>query len=515
MFRAVAIVLVVLVVGVAAIGCLRSQAAPQIGKLEDLLGGRPVRYSRELVAYVRAAGALPDIVGVMDDKARVLVAVARLADTELTTYQPAEGERGPAPQKRFVRDLALGFLVHSNLYLNSETTRQLLGERVRDSDDLRTQLLLAPIVDSLLGSATRSAMPMPDAPLDLQPAVTSWIDWTAKQLASGPDPMRVELVLVRIAALGRYGTQLGLADRIRPMLDTIISARGDVALTAGAPAARFDLLAHALAARYDLGVVARGYYIPSLPRTVDPVDPWRALREAPGAAQRDVSAAFDALVTPLYARVIHYDIHTHERIRDAFAQGGVDPARRSRLVRRLLFLRADELGPFDMTGIGDGPMILPNGPDRIIEQVARILADEPAILDGDAALRETVGQLALRPFDAAGYVSRDELLVTLHPLFMRWLRTAPETTRIAVLKSWSTSIRELAARTDGHIYYANEASIARLIALAELAPGVGLADEARATCDAVIASPAAAMTLRTHEVLVRGATIARALLTSS
>lgn len=514
MFRALAIVFVV-AASVAATGCLRSQATPQAATLDDVLGGRPVRYSRELVADVRAAGALPDIVDVMDDKARVLVAVARLTDVDLTSYQPAQGERGPAPEKRFVRDLALGFLVHSNLYLNSEPTRQLLAERVRDSDDLHTQLLLAPRIHSLLGSTTRSAMAMPDAPLDLQATVTSWIDWTSKQLASRPDPMRLELVLVRIDALGRFGTQLGLADRTRPLLDTIIAARGDVALTAGAPSARFDLLVHALAARHDLGVVARGYHIPSLPRAADPVDPWRVLRDAPGAAQSDTNAAFDAFVAPLHARVIHYDIHTHERIRDAFALRGVDPARRARLARRLLFLRADELSPFDTTGIGDGATVLPNGTDDIVNLAAQILADDPGILDGDAALREAFGQLALRPFDSAGYVSRDKPLVTLHPLFMRWLRAAPETTRIAVLRSWSTSIRELAARTDGHIFYANEASIARLIALAELAPAVGLADEARATCAAVLASPPAAATRNTHKILVRGASVALDVLTSS
>jgi len=491
--------------------CAHSTGLRQVDRLADALDARPVRYSRSLLERVREAGALQDVVDVMDDKARVLITVARLADSDLTAYQAVAGESGPVPDKRVVRDLALGFLVHSNLYLNSEPTRQLLAERVRDADDLRTQLLLAPILDSLLGSTTRTAMALPEATLDLHPAVASWIDWTTAQLAKPFDPLTFELVLVRVEALGRFGTDLGIADRAGTLLDTIIAARGDFALTAGAPAARFDLALHALAARYDLATVARGYHVPALPRASEPLDVWTALRDTGRIATPRANAEFDALVAPLIEPVIHYDIYTQQRIREAFALVGVDDTRRSAMLRRLLFLRPNELSPFDTKQLHD-VMVLPRGPNDIIVQAARILADEPAMLDSDRAARDAVGRLAFRPFDTTGDTARDQPLVLLHPVLMRYLRAAPDKARIEVLRAWMTSIRELAARTDSHIYYANEASIARLVALAELAPGVGLADEARATCDAVIASPAAAMTRRTHEVLVRGATIARALL---
>lgn len=59
MFRAVVLTLLV---RIAATGCLRSQAMPQIAKLEDVLGDPPVRYSRELVADVRAAATVALVV---------------------------------------------------------------------------------------------------------------------------------------------------------------------------------------------------------------------------------------------------------------------------------------------------------------------------------------------------------------------------------------------------------------------------------------------------------------------
>jgi hypothetical protein len=508
--------LFVLLLGAVGAGCLHGGNAPQIAKLEDVLGTRPVRYSRNLVERVRAAGALQDVVGVMDDKARVLIAVARLDDADLTEYQPAAGESGPAPEKRFVRDLAMGFLVHSNLYLNSEPTRQLLAERVRDMDDVRTQLVLAPILDSLLGSATRSAMAMPDAPFDLRATVTSWIGWSQTQLAKPPDPMTHELVLVRIAAIGRFGARLGIRDRAATFFDTIIAAHGEFPLTAGASAARFDLAAAALAARYDLDVVGLGYYIPELARAGEPLDLWAAMRDAPQVARPDADAAFDALVAPLQERVIHYDIHTHTRIRDAFALRGVEPARRTRLLRRLLVLRPDELGAFDTSGLhSGGGTVLPSGPDDIISMAAQILAGEPTMIETDAKLRETVASLAASAFDATGNTSRDEPLVTLHPLFVRWLRAEPEATRIAVLRRWIASIRDLIKRDDSHTFYATEASVDRLIALAALGPGVGLADEVREICEAVIAASASPVNRNTHAILVRAATLARGLLTSS
>jgi hypothetical protein len=75
------------------------------------------------------------------------------------------------------------------------------------------------------------------------------------------------------------------------------------------------------------------------------------------------------------------------------------------------------------------------------------------------------------------------------------------------------SIRELAVRTDSHIYYATHVGSSRMLLLAELAPAFGLAAEARALLDEMVASPLPSPANRNmHAILVRSATIARSML---
>jgi hypothetical protein len=494
------------------VSCAGNDQIRRLDVLSDELGDRPVAYSRTLIERVRATGELPDVTDVMDRKAHVLAAVVRLRDADLTDYRLATGEQ-TAPPKTFVRQLAVGYLAHSNLWLNSQEARQVLAERLRDSGDEREQLLLAPVVDALLSSATRRAMALPQAPMSTD-FVGGWMSWVEAALERAPDPVTHELVLLRVHAIGRFGAQLGL--QARDLFRSIVKRRGVAPLTAGAPGADQDLMRAAIEALYDLDVQARGYHIEPLPRAGTRLDLWATYRDVPLPTHPDADARFDRLAAPLFTQPIRYDKDTHRRVEDAFALRGVDPAKRTKLLSRLLALRAGDVSRFDTTGMDHSyPIVIPDGVPELFTQAARVLAKDPAWIDRDRDVRRTVEALAVRPLDTTGSISNDHSIAILHPVFTRLLRAHVQADRAAgttILKTWIQSIREVVARTDSHTYYATEVSSGRMMLVAELAPAFGLASEGRAVLDQVIASPLPSPANRnTHAILVRSATIARQL----
>ena len=445
----------------------------------DPFGARPVLYDAALIIRVRGIGTLPDHSEVMAEKARLLIAVANLSDRELT-------ELAGVP-KTFLRELAVGFLAHSNLYGNIEEARAFLNERVRTSTDEREQLLMAPVFRDVLRSKDARAIAL------------AWLDWIERALVRMPHPVALELAHARIVQLGRAGTRLGVATQVRGLCDAIIAAGGAFALTA--TGGERELFQAAVAARYDLEHPSDPYYIEELPRAR--FDLWAAYRDAPRAAS---DAEFDRLAAPLLAPQIHFDMQIFETIATCFALSGVSVDRRARLLLRLLSLRADELGAFDPRGAPDF-VVLPRGLPEVFAAAAHALATNPDLL-ADGAVRREVAELAVRPLEH----DHDAALYELQPLFVAVLRELDVASARPILASWMQVVRDAATRKDGDLYYTTNIAIARLLALVELGPRAGL--DVAPLIEEVAASPQPSPGARyTHAVLVRGAAIARATLT--
>jgi len=229
---------------------------------------------------------------------------------------------------------------------------------------------------------------------------------------------------------------------------------------------------------------------------------WAVYRDLPRTAS---DGEFDQLAAPLFAPQIHFDAHTFERIATCFAVRGVSASRRAKLILRLLSLQPADLSKFDPTGVPDFT-VLPRGVPELFTAAAIVFARaNPSEMDtllDDGELRRKVAELAVRSLGDRDY---DEGLYLLHPVFVTLLHRGDAK---PILAKWIQDVAETAARKDGDLYYITNIAIARMLALAELAPGVGL--DVAPLFDAVLASPQPSpAAIYTHAVLVRGAVIAR------
>lgn len=381
---------------------------------------------------------------------------------------------------------------------------------------------------------------------------------SARGLAGAPDPVALEALLVRLEILGRHAAPRGLAPETRALLDEVIAARGRFALTSGVPGADRDLVRLAAAARHDLdhppeGVARR----PSPQRTVfDPRRDALELEPAGGRVSADQAAArlatldaelarmtrsssrcavivrlaswvpveeadrrFDALSAPVFrGDEILTSAESTCRIVAALSLPGVAIERRARFLSRML--RAANARPYDSQGDdGGGHIPGPAGiPVYVSAPAARQLAGHLAWIDASPQLRTDLAELALAPLGTGA--GDDELRVELQPAFEHLLafhaKAAPGADRqeaVAILEAWMATIRTIVPRDDLGYIYAHDAAIARLLAIAELAPRFGLTEPARALLAEVAAAPLPSpRQAYLHPALVRAAGISLAAL---
>lgn len=503
--------------------------APElVDQIGDLLDRKPVEQSRRLVAQIRAAGRVHDTTDVMDRKAAFLMALASLADHELTEYRLAPEERGPPPAKSFARYLALGYLARSSMFANVATVGPFLRERLRTSRDDRELLLLAVHVPAMLSG----------------PLVTEWIDRAPARLAGAADPIALEALAVQLRAIGRAG-----GEPARPLLRSIVEARGVFPIASGVPGADRDLVRVAAAALHDLDVAVTGNPAEPTPMRAR-FDPWRdwldrepaggtpareattrRLAELDGELARmtssdsrcaviariaeavplsDADARFDQLGAPLFdGDRLRFSGESLCRISAMLELEGVAVDRRARFVVGLLGLK--DIGPYRNDG-DSGVTVLPDE-GHVAMLVARHLAKHPEWIDQSAELRAVVAAAARQPLGANA--NADEMLGILRPVFERLLAGADRTEAIAIATAWIATIRETVARKDVHYIYGIQAAEARMFALAELAPSLGLTEQARALFAEVAASPMPSPGHKyMHPGVVRAAQIARVALAS-
>ncbi len=488
------------------LSCAHRAGERELDGLADALSESKVVSAARLVAHVRAVGRLPDVSGIMTHKARLLVSIARLRDEDVEPYRTPEGELRDAA---WLRRLAVGFLVRSNLYLNQQEVRELVSERMAGGTDALEQLLLAPLRDAVLEPATRAGALGDHVPQYAHALMSSWLGWIRASLDHPFDPVTFELVCARLDTAGRYARLVRLDSDVRALAEAVIGTRGDVALTRGVPGASLDLLRAALGTRYDLDHMTRPQTV-GMPRTHRMYDPWASLRDDPRPLRADANDRFAALAAPLLRRPMPFDASTYGRIRDAFAVRGVDRDRRAALLASLLTLRDGDVARYDASR-DDEMTVVPHGPTALMHEAARALAAEPDWI-AHPKIAEVVAQLARRPFDPSGDLDRDEPLLTLQPVAADLLRARAASdvpSAVAIARAWMTSVRSILPRVD-NTYYASPVAGARLISLAEVAPRLGIVDDVRALCAAVIAAPLPHESLQhVHADLVRSATVAR------
>jgi len=506
--------------------------APElVDQIDDLLDRKPVELSRRLVAQIRAAGRVHDTTDVMDRKAAFLMAVIRLTDRELTDYRLAPDEHGPAPAKSFVRYLALGYLAHSGMAANVASVTPFLRERLHTSRDDRELLLLAVHVPTMLSPAM----------------VTEWTDRAPARLAGPPDPIALEALLLQLRAIGLAARGV----QAKTLLRGIVDARGAFPIASGRPGADRDLVRVAAAALHDLdGPVPGGR--PSEPTpvrarfdprrdwldgepangTVSPAATTRRLADLDGELARMTSSEsrcavlarlaaavpraeadtrFEQLGAAVFAGArLRFTGESLCRISAALAVEGVTIERRARFMIRLLALT--DTGPYDSAADGGGVSVLPDS-GHVAMLVARHLARHPEWVDQSAELRTVVVAAARQPLGASA--NADEMLGVLQPVFEHVLAGAERSDAIAIATAWIATIRETVTRKDVHYIYGIEAAEARMFALAELAPTLGLAAEAGALFAEIAASPMPSSGHKyMHPGVVRTAQIARVALAS-
>ncbi|WP_438003344.1 hypothetical protein WME89_31170 [Sorangium sp. So ce321] len=476
------------------------------------LRGEPLVFSRLLVARLRTV-----------HDPRVLLPLAARGEERATAYQLGPDEPGPAPPRSLVRHLALASLPASWL-VNDQAGRRLVLDRLREGADARELLLLHGAAAALLREPPSGdpARARGDAGPSL---LRAWLPDLARRLDGPADRVALELVLRRLADVGTYAARFGVGPEARALVERVLAARGELPLTQGLAGAARDLAEVARGALHDLDVPQRSLAGADLPPPrrdrfrvwADWLDAEPAGGEVPAADAlarvRDLDAElaalrfsaprcrvieelgqwlppdeaprrFDALVAPvLDGERVRLSTEALCRMRVALRLGGVDEARRVRLLLRLLSATPAQIGPRDTSGDEPRPALgAPLDEDPVGEVAARALAPNLGWIDRHADLRAWLEAQALAPVPSGARAA--ERWSLLQPAFERALalhasggpEARPEAAR-AIVRAWMASIRAAEARQGAAHALAGEIASARLRALGEHGGRAGLADE--------------------------------------
>ncbi|WP_437963731.1 hypothetical protein WMF04_28875 [Sorangium sp. So ce260] len=483
------------------------------------LRGDPLVFSRLLVARLRT---------VRDPG--VLMPLVTRSEQSITAYQLAPGEPGPAPPRSLVRHLALASVPAPWIMNNHPEGRRLVLDRLRESDDAREQLLLHGAAAALFEEALRDdpARARGDAGPSL---LRAWLPDLARRLEGPPDRVSLELAIRRLADVGTYGARFGVAPEARALVDRVLAARGELPLTRGIAGAARDLAEVARGALHDLEVPPRSAAAADLPPPrrdrfrvwgdwldaepaggkVPAADALARVRDLDGElatlrfhAPRcrvleelglwlppdEASRRFDALVAPVFdGERVRLSTETLCRMRVALRRGGVDEARRVRLLLRLLSATPAQIDAFDRRGDAQHPALTPLIDGASVGAVAaRALERNLGWIDRHADLRAWLEAQALAPVPPGRPAAARWSL--LQPAFERAVAlhasggpaARPETAR-AILRAWMESIRAAEAQRGVTHAFAGEVVKARLRALGEHGQRAGLAEEIGAFLD--------------------------------
>jgi hypothetical protein len=218
--------------------------APQLVEaLAAELGRRPLRFDNATFHWLDALGSVGDTTDVMPEKARLLLRVAALKPDAIGDYQRLPEERGPTPTATQLRARALAHLALSNLFLNDGRVRRFLLDKALQSSDPREEGLLAFAAANVFRGSGEAKY--------ARPLLEHWLAQSRRRLSEPPAPATLEVLLSHLNYLGAYADRNGLETQVRPLLQGIIAADGEVPLTLGQRGGAQDLLVRAAQALDD------------------------------------------------------------------------------------------------------------------------------------------------------------------------------------------------------------------------------------------------------------------------
>ncbi|MFO0677035.1 MAG: hypothetical protein U0169_10890 [Polyangiaceae bacterium] len=412
-----------------------------------------------------------------------------LPETSITPYVLAPEEAGPAPSRRLVHYLAL---LHAPDPMNDHVSLQRLREHLARTSDPMDLVILHPIARGILderaSAAGGSARP------EARDVVRSWLEDIPRRLAGAPDPVGLELCLLRISDLGRLTARIGLESReLHALLDPVVAGKGEVSLTRGIDHGAHDLAEVARAALYDAddppdrafhhepppprrkrfdvraylddGEPANGRpTLGVMQRRVDDLDAelrglqwnparcWVVREIARWSPPEDAPRRFDALIAPVFAGDrVRFSTETMCRVTSSLELEGVDDARRAKLVLDLLAAPRERFDPRDHSADGRGAFGVEE--DEVRSVVARALSGNLQLVDRDPALRSWLVAEAQRAVPGREGIHSTALL---QPAFERALVSSDRETARTILRAWMQSIgtieASIAAKTVTNVY---------------------------------------------------------------
>ena len=216
-----------------------------VDELADDLERRPLRYDYATFHELKALGNIVDTRRVMPAKARILLDLATIDDSEVARYQFAESEIGVEPAPRRLRYLALAVLIRSNLYANDADVREFFAERILAPHDDREQLLLVGAARAIFFGGTLGGTTDPG----MRPRIAAaWIHDIERRLAGPPSTLSLGLVLSEWVELASHSDRLGVAGPLRALARRVIDAHGAFPLTRATDGAARDLVVLAILA---------------------------------------------------------------------------------------------------------------------------------------------------------------------------------------------------------------------------------------------------------------------------
>ncbi|MDI1477293.1 hypothetical protein [Polyangium sp. y55x31] len=480
---------------------------------------KPLVFSRLLVARIRTV-----------HDAEILMALAKRDEASITEYELGPDEPGPRPPKSLVRYLALASIPAYWVFNNVPEGRQLLLDRVRTSKDAREQLLLR--------GATTAAYEQ------VGPTILRGQLPEMKRRLEGPaDVISLELVLLQIKDLGAFGVRFGLEREARALVNEILAAKGEVPLTQGIPGAARDLAEVARAALFDLdNPPQRSMSMEDLPRPRrERIDVHAELRRVEPAGGKvpeaaalarvreldaeleklrfnaprcyvlkelgqwmppaEASRRFDAFIAPIFeGERIRVDTETVCRLRVAFDLGGVEEARRVKLLERILTAKPEQIGERDRSRDEHGPAIAyPAHEQPLWSVAASALLSHPQWIERYPEVRAWLERQALVPIPLDDATA--EVWTAFQPSFERVIAFhasgapgASMDTARAIVRSYMQPIDPAVQKTITHIYF-GQVYRARVRALGDYGKVVGLVPEVTAYLEERKTERAAAVAL--------------------
>jgi hypothetical protein len=479
----------------------------------DALEATPLVVDRELIARIRAVHDASSLIG-----------LALRDEGTIADYRLGPDEPGPAPTKAFLRYRAFANIPSYWFADNRVDGRRLLLDRLRVGTDATEVLLLhgaaeAIFDQSLFGHPEKAAGT--DGPMLLG----GFIADVGKRLQEPPDRAALELVLLRLGDIGRFGVRFDHESAARGVVRTVLSAKGEVHLTRGVPGAARDLAEAARGALFDLDTPQRsiGYTDLSPPRRkrFDPRADWLDREPAGGSpspvdraarvrdldlelgavthnaprcylirqlgewlSDAEAEARFEAMIAPAFEgeRVV-LSTESLCRLNVALGMEGVSADRRAALAARLLRTPLPKPGSRDLTLDEHGPAIgHPWDEDPVRQSAAAALNRHPEWVDTSTDIRSWLEEKAREP------IPRDhppaQTWSVLNASFERAMdfhlsggpEAHPETAR-GILAAWIGSIRAaLLEKPASHIYY-GEVVQRRIHTLGELGRRAGMVPE--------------------------------------